>query len=190
MVITVQSEIDFNILITGVRDGDTGAIRDLWAIYNPIMLRYASVLSRDLADDICQDSWIAIARNIHRFKGDKDQFVRYIFTIARNRATDYARAGYRRDNLARHYYEMDTARAGVDIDNEYKGESAELARYLQTLSPLVAEMIFLKFAAGLTTEEISDFLGRSQANVRVAIHRGLAKLRDHYAIVRDAVSSS
>ncbi len=173
--------MEFTELISGAKSGVAWAISDLWTMYNPIVKRYLMVMNRDTADDICQDTWIAVARNIHTFQGGHNEFLRFIFTIARNRATDYARAGFRRDNLLRR---LDLQpQKQFDVDRIEDGDG-EVFRYLGTLSPIVGEMIYLRYVVGMSVGEVSDLVGRSPDSVKVAIHRGLCKLRDLYQNVQ------
>src|SRR5690348_11676406 len=72
--------------------GDESGFRELWAALQPLLLRYLRVKSGESAEDVAADTWLHAVRDLQRFVGDAQSFRAWLFTIARNRAIDTARA--------------------------------------------------------------------------------------------------
>jgi RNA polymerase sigma-70 factor (ECF subfamily) len=83
-----MSELD--LLVDEARDGNDSAFEKLWRHFQPKLLRYLSMFTKD-AEDLCSEVWIRIAGAIKDFDGDSSAFQGWIFTIARNAATDHSR---------------------------------------------------------------------------------------------------
>jgi RNA polymerase sigma-70 factor (ECF subfamily) len=166
------------------RAGDESGFLMLWTDLNPRLLRYLRVLGAADPDDVASEAWLQALRDLRDFHGDADGFRGWLFTIARHRAVDDARARTRfRDKIlgplaaraARHSEHVD-APAPVD-DEVLDGLSTQQAvSMLEGLSKDQAEVVSLRVIAGLDTEEVARMLGKSPGAVRVALHRGLKAL--------------
>jgi RNA polymerase sigma-70 factor, ECF subfamily len=159
--------------------GDEAGFLELWRALQPRLLRFVRVLGCTDPDDVASETWLQVVRDLHRFSGGPEDFRRWLFTIARHRAIDAARAQSRRPALPvnsgldifadRHLVE-DQVLDGMSI----RGAIAMLTR----LSPDQAEAVALRVIAGLDTPDVARILGKSPGAVRVALHRGLRSLAD------------
>ena len=179
------SSLEFNEILAQAKAGRSDAIADLWRHYNPLLSRYTRVLEANHCDDITQDVWIAVARNLVRFHGGEAEFRRYLITMAHNRAVDYWRSGSRRMELAQHLNSQvassvdsveETAIAGI--------ENPTLESLNLYLTPMAAEVVFLRHVAQLNSSEIADLLGRSPESIRVMLKRSLDTLRSTLSLAR------
>jgi RNA polymerase sigma-70 factor, ECF subfamily len=159
--------------------GDEAGFLRLWRTLQPRVLRFLRVVGCDDAEDVASETWLQVVRDLCMFSGSGDDFRRWLFTIARHRAIDAARARSRRPASA--------ANAGLDIladthvveEQVLDGISAERAvMLLRTLSRDQAEAVALRVLAGLDTPDVAKILGKSPGAVRVALHRGLRTLAD------------
>jgi RNA polymerase sigma-70 factor (ECF subfamily) len=159
--------------------GDEGGFLQLWRTLQPRLLRFLRVVGSDDPEDVASETWLHVVRDLCMFSGSGDDFRRWLFTIARHRAIDAARARSRRPARA--------ANAGLDIladthvveEQVLDGISAEGAVILlRRLSPDQAEAVALRVLAGLDTPDVAEILGKSPGAVRVALHRGLRTLAD------------
>ena len=158
------SELD--LLVEEARDGSNPAFEKLWRHYQPKLLRYLSMFTRD-AEDLCSEVWIRIAGAIKGFVGDSGAFQRWIFTIARNAATDHARKEKRIG-----------PKAELNDDDWVKSDSSlfELTDLLKGLPADQCEVITLRIIIGMEIEKVAQVTGKSASYVRVLSHRGLAQL--------------
>lgn len=157
--------------------GDEAGFLELWRSLQPRLLRFLRVLRCDDPDDVASETWLHVVRDMHRFSGGDEDFRRWLFAIARNRAIDAARARSRRparpvssglDILADRQAVEDQVLDVISVE----GAVAILAR----LSPDQAEAVALRVIAGLDTPDAAKILGKSAGAVRVALHRGLKAL--------------
>ena len=74
-------------LLAGLRRGDEGAFRKLVDEYGPFLLRLAlmHVPSRAVAEEVVQDTWVAVLSGIDRFEG-RSSLRTWIYRILTNTA--------------------------------------------------------------------------------------------------------
>jgi RNA polymerase sigma-70 factor, ECF subfamily len=159
------------------RSGDEAGFLELWRALQPRLLRYLHVLGCDDPDDVASETWLQVVRDLHKFAGDDEDFRRWLFTVARHRAIDAARARIRRrvspmadglDGLADQQMVEDEVLDGMSVK--------KAVAMLAGLSQDQAEAVALRVIAGLDTPAVASILGKSPGAVRVALHRGLRAL--------------
>lgn len=170
-------EEGFQHVLDGVRRGDESAFSRLYVDVHPPLLRYLTVLSPDLAEDVASDCWLQVARGLDSFEGGERQFRAWLFTVARNKLTDRVRYEARRPTVAWDGTD-DLGPAVRDVAEEVvEGEATRAAlERLRALSPDQAEAVLLRVVAGLDYDEIARLTDRSTGSARVLVHRGLKAL--------------
>jgi len=74
------------------KNGDGEALKTIIDRYTPPIYNFvARLANKNDAPDIVQEVFIKIWKNIHHFDQSKASFKTWIFTIARNTATDFLR---------------------------------------------------------------------------------------------------
>jgi RNA polymerase sigma-70 factor (ECF subfamily) len=180
------------------RAGEEAGFLELWRHLQPRLLRYLRVLNRDDADDIASETWLHVVRDLRSFSGDEDDFRRWLFTVARHRSIDAARARLRRQPAGGSVSLDAVADALPDGDmveeQVLHALSVEQAvGLLAALSADQAEAVALRVLAGLDTAVVGTILGKSPGAVRVALHRGLRVLANDpavQALARESAASS
>jgi RNA polymerase sigma-70 factor (ECF subfamily) len=143
------------------------------------LLRYLDVVAGELADDVAADTWVSVVRGLSRFTGDESAFGAWVFTIARARLRDEQRRLYRRPIPADPAPLLADSSAGQDPADqavESAGTVAALA-LIATLPPDQGEVVLLRHVVGFDVAQTAQILGKRPGAVRVASHRGLARLR-------------
>jgi RNA polymerase sigma-70 factor, ECF subfamily len=157
--------------------GDEAGFLELWRALQPRLLRFLRVLGCEDPDDVASETWLQVVRDLGSFAGGEQDFRRWLFTIARHRAIDAARARSRRPAAA--------VSDGLDLladvqvveDEVLDALSARQAvAMLAVLSADQAEAVALRVIAGLETPDVARILAKSEGAVRVALHRGLRTL--------------
>jgi len=157
--------------------GDEAGFRQLWRVLQPRLLRFLRVLGCADPEDVASETWLQVVRDLHRFSGAEEDFRRWLFTIARHRAIDAARARSRRPAEAMSIGPDILADAHQVEDQVLDGLSVQHAvALLSRLSTDQAEAVALRIIAGLDTPDVAKILGKSAGAVRVALHRGLRAL--------------
>lgn len=167
-------------MLDRARRGDETAFATLWRDLNPAVIRYLTV-SSDAPDDVAADTWVTVVKALARFTGDENAWRAWVFTTARRRAVDAGRRRTRAADRDRSWepwpvFGVDAADP-ADVVTRRLDTDAALALVAE-LSPLQAEVVMLRVVAGLPVEDVAQVVGCSRGAVRVAHHRGLARLRE------------
>lgn len=186
-ILTDTSEIETQQIARGLRQRDIALLHALVAQYQYRLVRYLIHLTgrRDAADDLVQETWVRVLERGGSYNG-QSPFAPWLFTIARNLATDHVRK--------RRFFSLDSTN-GPDGDAEPGSHSiastepspfeeaarTEDARYLaqalKGLPPLYREALVLRFQEEFSLDQIAAIAGTSVSTVASRIYRGLATLR-------------
>ena len=164
--------------ITAAAAGDAAGFATLYTTLQPRLLRYATSLVGQDAEDVTAEAWLQISRDIRSFSGSADAFRGWTARIVRNRALDLARARARRPVQSTSIDELLDVRASDDtedaaVERIFTTAAVDL---IATLPREQAEAVMLRAVVGLDARTAGEVLGKSAAAVRVAAHRGLRSL--------------
>jgi RNA polymerase sigma-70 factor, ECF subfamily len=176
-------------LVARLQAGDEAAFVDLVNRYQPRLLRFAqsTVASRAVAEEVLQDTWLAVVRGIERFEG-RSSFKTWLFRVMLNRA---------RSAAAR---EQRAGRPEQDVELRFDGAghwstppvpwsdrvedhvvARQLAKRVQALVPQLPDaqrqVVILRDIEHLDPDDVATVLGISDGNQRVLLHRGRTRLR-------------
>jgi RNA polymerase sigma-70 factor (ECF subfamily) len=135
---------------------------------------YSHVGNAADAEDLTAQTFVAALEGLPGYR-ERGNFAAWLFTIAHNKAADHHRQQHPQ-------LPLDEA-----LDSPGHGENPMTSMMrkeaLQRLSALIAELqedkqelLRLRFAGGLTYPEIARVVGRSEAAVKMAVHRLLRRL--------------
>jgi RNA polymerase sigma-70 factor (ECF subfamily) len=164
--------------LVAAQRGDEVAFAAVWRALNPGLVRYLRVVARPVAEDLAAETWLQVVRALGRFRGDEPSFRAWVFTIARNKVTDWHRHEQRRptDELQTAHLDI----AGLDDTEDLALEQLNTERALSIIATLPAdqaEIIMLRVVAGLDVGAVAKLVHKSPGAVRVSCHRALAKLQ-------------
>ncbi len=202
---------DEQLLVQALRDRDEAAFELGLDPWYPAMLRTATsyVGSRARAEEVVQETWLAVLGGIGRFDG-RSSLKTWIFRILINRAKTSATRDARvipLSSLAPGREAVDVGGTpypadpldGIRADAEpiFSGSAAmarnpedwllsrELREHIEAaiaaLPPKQREVIVLRDVEGWPANEVCNVLGISETNQRVLLHRARAKVRDALA---------
>ena len=155
--------------------------------YEEKLLRYItriSGLSRYEAEDVLQDVFIKVYRNLNDF--DKDfKFSSWIYRITHNQViSNYRKIKSRPESIALDIdsdvlenlaSELNTER---EVDKKFLQEKIKLV--LKKLDIKYKEILILKFFEGKSYREISDILKKPMGTVATLINRAKNQFREEY----------
>ncbi|MBU1375882.1 MAG: sigma-70 family RNA polymerase sigma factor [Alphaproteobacteria bacterium] len=173
--------------------GDAHAFARLYDRYDrpcfQFIRRLLGAAHADAAEDLHQETWIAIARNAAAFDPGKSSFPAWLFTIARRKVWDH----FRRQKVAVLASAQDDAAAMIPDPGQSPLEqvqSRELAQEIVAAVdalPLEQRGAFVMFAqAGLSLEEIAQVTGVAVETAKSRLRYARAKLRQSLAGERSA----
>jgi RNA polymerase sigma-70 factor, ECF subfamily len=180
-------------LLTRLRSGDERAFVSLVRRYQEPMLRLATsfVPSQAVAEEVVQDTWLALLRGLDGFEG-RSSLKTWLFSILVNQARSTGTREHRTIPVADPEPAVDPARfdasGGWADPPEHWIEAAEgrlaagkLAdRVLVLIDELPArqrEVVILRDVEEMSSEEVCSVLAISDGNQRVLLHRGRSRLR-------------
>ena len=173
-----------------MRAGDPTAFGELVERYHPRLVRWAGTFvgSRDLVEDVAQETWLAVLRGVDRFEG-RSSFKTWLFQICANRARSIAAQEQRIVPVE------DVTRVATQpvftVDGSWETppdqwadaveDHAELVAAVQTAIlalPLTQrQVITLRDVEGLSAEEVCEVLTLTDGNQRVLLHRARLRVR-------------
>ncbi|MGA9870731.1 MAG: RNA polymerase sigma factor [Rhodococcus sp. (in: high G+C Gram-positive bacteria)] len=186
-------------------DTDTAAVwtAEQIAEMYPGMLRFARTMcSAGVAEDIVQETWIAVLNGIEAFEG-RASLKTWVYAVLRNKARRAVGNEIRRrdletpdngseesDPLAGRLHHAGHPDAGhwslppsarfIPEERTIAAELREKVRLaLDRLPPRQQQVVYLRDVEGFSPEEVCELLGLDQGNQRILLHRGRGKLRAH-----------
>lgn len=141
-------------------------------VYN--FFRYR-VGDQALAEDLTAGTFEKAWRGRSRFRRDLSSFSTWLFTIARNMATDYFRR--KEQDIPLETVREPEDPISVEETVQQIHEVARLSALLLQLPVRERELIAFKYGAGLNNREIANLTRLSASNVGIILYRVVEKLR-------------
>ena len=163
------------LLVMRCQSGERDAFTKLVELWQTRLLGQAMQLCEDrqLALDVLQDSWLAIARGLHALQ-DPASFPSWSYRIVRNKAADAIRFRMReRRQLSGDEPTDQLSRAGSGST-----ELDELRLAIRGLPPDSRELLRLYYFDGLTIADISRILEIPAGTVKSRLSAARKKLRE------------
>ena len=205
-LVTFVASTDDLYLVEQLRSGNEAAFVSLIDRYAPTMLRLAMVYvrARAIAEEVVQETWMAVLEGLNRFEG-RSSLKTWLFRILTNCAITRAqREGRSIPFSSLEDIDTDHAEHAVDpdqflpADHRWSGHwvsfpsnwqempeerllsqetRAHLEQAINALPPSQREIIILRDIEGWSSVETCGFLGISEVNQRVLLHRARTKVR-------------
>jgi len=188
----MNSEAD---LLARCRQGEADAWDELFDLHYAAAGRFVFQLSPDLtredAEEICQDAFLSVIKNIETFNGDS-QFQTWLFRIAINKARDFlekrtaAKRGGGHAAISLQAADPETGLApdppgNLPAPDELLMNQEQMALVHESLGRLEApcrEIIELRYFADLSYEELSATLELNPKTVSSRLSKCLDRLEE------------
>lgn len=167
LVTALQSEeakeAAFNELVTQYKE------RLYWQIRN-------MVLNHDDADDVLQNTFIKIFRNINSFKGDSKLHT-WMYRIAANESITFLNKKAKRNNVSIENLQ-DSAVRKLESDVYFEGDAIQLQfqKAIATLPERQRLIFTMKYFEDHTFEELSKILETSVGGLKSSYHIAVKKI--------------
>ena len=189
-------------LVAALRRGEERAFVVLVGRYQAALLRLATTFVRDraVAEEVVQETWVAVLSGIDRFEG-RSSLKTWIFQILSNRARTRAVREHRSAPFSALAAADEHEDAVLDADrflpdgHRWTGHWAAapaawpeervlgdetmrcVREAIEQLPPRQANVLVLRDVEGWDSEEVCAALGLSDGNQRILLHRGRGKVR-------------
>lgn len=196
-MLSIPDESEF---IAKLRSGDERAFMELVERHHAGLLRMAQIFVSDraLAEEIVQETWLAVIHGIDAFEG-RASIKTWIFAIMTNQAKRHASKARRTINLsaldrldAEDLYDVDASRFAGNghwlepplrwrINPEERLQRAQLLDVIKGCIESLPEkqriVVTMRDVQGFTTQDVTSVLGISEGNQRLLLHRARAAIR-------------
>lgn len=157
------------------------AFRQLVAQYGRPLYNHIRniVLNHDDADDVLQNTFIKIFRNLENFKGESKLFS-WMYRIATNEAITFISQRARKQGLSTGEAQQQ-AILNLKADDYFEGDALQLKlqQAIATL-PEKQQLVFkMKYFEDLKYEEISEILGTSVGALKASYHHAVKKIEEY-----------
>lgn len=180
-------------LLALVCAGDDSAFGELVGRYHARIVGLARtvVVRHELAEEVAQDTWIAVIRGASGFQG-RSTVRSWLFQICVNRARTTAGREFRTTPVDTDSPTVDPSRFtstgqwssppgdwSTSVDDRVVAAqlAAEAREVVATLPELQRQVVTLRDIEGLTSTEVCQVLSLTAANERVLLHRGRSRVR-------------
>jgi RNA polymerase sigma-70 factor (ECF subfamily) len=187
-------------LLRGLRGGDDRVFTDLVERWSGVMLRLARahVDNRAVAEEVVQEAWLTVLRDIDRFER-RSALRTWVLGIVANLARSRARAERRSIPISAEltgrvvepgrfrppgaaawpdHWALGPVPWPVPEQDLLAGETREvILRAIGALPPAQREVLVLRDIEGLSAAEACNVLGLRDTNQRVLLHRARSRVR-------------
>ena len=156
---------------------DPDAFVRLYRKYYDAIFRYCvhRLFERVTAEDITSEVFLKVVENFEGFRGNEQQFPKWLYRIATNAINQHLRKTARRSNLLKVVREQT---GGQTVDSEKSSEKWILLRdAILALKPRYQTIIILRFFENMKLTEVAEVLDSSPGTIRSQLARALARLK-------------
>lgn len=173
----------FPATLAAARQGVTWAWESIYRdLYGPLHGFVRGLGLPGEVEDLVSETFLNVARDIHRFEGDEDRFRAWVFTIARRRVQDAFRSHGRAAPVI----------DGVDLatvsDERFLGNvesealsdlsMMELRAVIRGLTAMQRDVLMLRVVADMSVKDTAEVLHKSEGAIRVLQNRAVRALRE------------
>jgi RNA polymerase sigma-70 factor (ECF subfamily) len=159
---------------------DQNAFKSLFLTFGPkvkaMLLRQGADV--ETAEEIAQETMIAVWRKAHLFAESKGSVSTWIYTIARNLRIDRLRRQHVWQVYDEDFHELPSGEEPAEERIARVQEQAVIAAALDTLPSEQREVITLAFIDGLSHSQIAQKLALPLGTVKSRVRLAYQKLRD------------
>jgi RNA polymerase sigma-70 factor (ECF subfamily) len=168
-------------IMEAVKNGDLQQASLLFERYNKRIYNFLArmTMDRDLAEDLTQNVFLRMIKYRNSYRQGL-RFQSWIYQVARNIFSDHYQA---HKNKFSDF--VDVEKVSDNIPDAGENESLEeqeklLERSMSLLNDEQRELLVLTRFQHMKYEEVAVLMDTTVANIKVKVHRAIAKLREHY----------
>jgi len=169
------------ILMEAVKSGDLQQASVLFERYNRRIFNFLArmTMDRDLAEDLTQNVFLRIIKYRTSYR-EGARFQSWIYQVARNVFSDHYQA---HKNKFSDF--VDVEKVSDYLQDSEESEAVDereklLQRSMALLSDEQRELLVLTRFQHMKYEEVAVIMDTTVANIKVKVHRAIARLREHY----------
>jgi RNA polymerase sigma-70 factor (ECF subfamily) len=135
------------------------------------------VISHDDSDDVLQNTFIKIVRNIHNFKGDSKLFT-WMYRIATNEAITFLNSKARRHQISDETLQQLTLE-NLEADVYFEGDEIQLKLQNAIAQlPKKQQLVFnMRYFDAIKYKDMSEILETSEGALKASYHIAVKKIK-------------
>ena len=137
------------------------------------------VLNHDDADDVLQNTFIKIYKNLHNFNGES-QIYTWLYRIATNESLTFIKKRKRTTQIGSEELKESLV-ANLTSDPYFNGDEAQLTlqKAIDTLPAKQKQVFVMKYFDELQYNEISEILDTSEGALKASYHHAVKKITEY-----------
>ena len=156
------------------------AFRELLKLYKQRLYWHIRkiVICHDDADDVLQNTFIKVYRNIDKFKGDSKLFS-WMYRIATNESISHINKKARRCQITNEEYQTNAIN-NLTADVYFEGDAIQLKlqKAIATL-PQKQQLVFnMRYFENLKYKDMTEILETSEGALKASYHIAVKKIKD------------
>lgn len=168
-------------IMEAVKNGDLQQVSLLYERYYSRIFNFLArmTMDRNLGEDLTQNVFLRLLKYRNTYR-EGMRFQSWIYQMARNAFADHYQA---HKNRFSQYVEVEkiSNKASTAIEDMEQSEKEELLnRSMARLSEEQRELLVLTRYQHMKYEEVAVIMDTTVANIKVKVHRAIAKLREYY----------
>lgn len=158
---------------------DADSFRDLMVTYGQAVWNFAYFITKrdHLADDVSQDVFLQVYRNIDSFRGQSSMKT-WLFAITRNIAVNYMRTAFMRKVTLVDWVARRETNPSAEHEALNHALTDEIWKMVLKLPVKFREVLILEAKYELTIKEMAHVLGISEGTVKSRLSRARRKMTD------------
>jgi RNA polymerase sigma factor (sigma-70 family) len=168
-------------LMEAVKNGELQQASLLFDRYHKKIFNFLArmAMDRDLAEDLTQNVFLRMIRYRTSYR-EGLRFQSWIYQVARNVFADHYQANKNRFSDFVDVEKVEDRMADANEVEEMDEKEKILHRSLARLSEEQRELLVLTRFQHMKYEEVALIMDTTVANIKVKVHRAIAKLREYY----------
>lgn len=167
-------------IMEAVKGGDLQQASALFDRYHKRIFNFLARLTmdRELAEDLTQNVFLRIIKYRGSYR-EGNPFHSWIYQVARNVFSDHYQAN---KNIKAGFIDVEKMNDQADPNDSQEQSEREriLHQSMARLSEDQRELLVLTRFQQMKYEEVAIIMETTVANIKVKVHRAIAKLREHY----------
>lgn len=168
-------------IMEAVKNGDLQQASVLFDRYHRKIFNFLArmTMDRTVAEDLTQNVFLRLIKYKGSYK-EGNRFQSWIYQMARNVFSDHYQAHKNKKSNFIDVEKMSDHMADREESQELEEREKILHRSLAMLNDEQRELLVLTRFEHMKYEEVAVIMETTVANIKVKVHRAIAKLREHY----------
>lgn len=145
-------------------------------------LYYRSGKNRERAEDLTSEVFMKALEKFHTYKTESS-FQSWIYAVAHNHLVDFFRKNKQATVDLKDVDNLLVSNEDTKSLLRKRVASEQVLEMIDHLSDKERELVLLRYQQQLSMKDIAEIVDEQETNVRVSIHRALAKLKKRYSAI-------